>query len=652
MLVPRQSEKGSLPRAGFPLDYEREAAAAFAKSAGLEPVWVPVDLYDELIPWLLEGKGDVIAASLTATDARKAKVAFTVPLDHVKEQLVTRADDLALKAMKQLSGRTIVVRKSSSFWATAEALQKKVKGLQLVAAPEYLETEDLLDGVAAARFDLTIADDNLLDAVATYRQDVRAAFDLSPPRPTGWAVRPDSVELKHHLDHWLNEAQLERREQSVYAEDLPGLRRRKTLRVLTRNSAATYFTWKGELLGFEYELAAEFAREHGLALQIVVPPTREDLFTWLAEGKGDVIAAGMNPTEERQKNFAFSRSYAYASQVVVARANDPHIPRSIAELGDRRLVVRQSSSYWSTLSGHLFKGGAFEVVPAPEELETEEIIARVAEGKYDLTVADSTIVDIEMTWRDDIEAAFELGSPLPQGWVVRKKDKQLLSAIDAFFEEEYRGVDYNLYYRKYFKDPRVIREAAALRTDRSGVISPWDDLVRAQSTKYAIDWRLVAAQMYQESRFDPNATSWVGAVGLMQVMPRTGAEMGFADLRRPEHNVEAGVKYLAHLRDRFEPDLPVSDRMWFALASYNAGAGHVADARTLARSRKLNPDRWFGNVERAMVLLARPELARKARFGYCRGEEPVKYVREIRDRYDAYVRVAPSDAGNALAPAR
>ena len=319
------------------------------------------------------------------------------------------------------------------------------------------------------------------------------------------------------------------------------------------------------------------------------------------------------------------------------------MPHSIQDLADRKLVVRTSSSYWTSLGSVLSKGGAFEVLPAPEAMETEEIIARVADGTYDLTLADSPIVDIEMTWRDDIEPAFELGTPLPQGWAVRKKDKQLLAAIDTYFQEEYRGVAYNLYHRKYFRNPNRIREAATARTDRSGVISPYDALVRKQSSRYGIDWRLVAAQMYQESRFDPNATSWVGAIGLMQVMPKTGADMGFAELAVPENGIEAGVKYLAWLRDKFEADLPVTDRMWFALASYNAGSGHVADARALARKRKLNPDRWFGNVEQTIALLAKPEFSSKARFGYCRGDEPAKYVREIRDRYDAYVRVAVSD---------
>jgi len=147
------------------------------------------------------------------------------------------------------------------------------------------------------------------------------------------------------------------------------------------------------------------------------------------------------------------------------------------------------------------------------------------------------------------------------------------------------------------------------------------------------------AQMYQESRFNPDARSWAGAVGLMQVLPRTAKSIGFHDVRTPDDGIHAGVKYLDWVRDRFDPELPVEDRMWFTLAAYNAGHGHVRDARRLARKLGLNPNRWFGNVEKAILLLSKRKYARQARHGYCRGAEPVKYVHEIKRRYEAYLQV-------------
>jgi membrane-bound lytic murein transglycosylase F len=145
--------------------------------------------------------------------------------------------------------------------------------------------------------------------------------------------------------------------------------------------------------------------------------------------------------------------------------------------------------------------------------------------------------------------------------------------------------------------------------------------------------------MYQESRFDPQAQSFAGARGLMQVLPRTAEQLGFEEevVDDPEIGIHAGIRYLAWVRDRFDDELPVRDRMWFTLAAYNAGVGHVQDARRLAAEEGLNPNRWFGNVERAMLLLSRPQYAARARFGYCRCTEPVNYVREVLNLYNAYL---------------
>ena len=150
--------------------------------------------------------------------------------------------------------------------------------------------------------------------------------------------------------------------------------------------------------------------------------------------------------------------------------------------------------------------------------------------------------------------------------------------------------------------------------------------------------------MYQESRFNPKAKSWVGAQGLMQVMPRTAKELGITNLTDPESGIKAGIKYLQWVRNRFEPELDVKDRMWFTLAAYNAGQGHVKDARRLAKQQGLNPNRWFDNVEKAILLLSKRKYASKARHGYVRGTEPVNYVREIRQRYQAYLEMANTDS--------
>ncbi|MEE9302780.1 MAG: transglycosylase SLT domain-containing protein, partial [Thiotrichaceae bacterium] len=177
----------------------------------------------------------------------------------------------------------------------------------------------------------------------------------------------------------------------------------------------------------------------------------------------------------------------------------------------------------------------------------------------------------------------------------------------------------------------------------SKTLSIYDQHVKTYANKYGFDWRLITAQMFSESRFRPNARSSAGAIGLMQVMTNTGRQLRLRKLTDPETNIHAGVKYMHWLSGKFEPELSVADRTWFTLASYNAGLGHVLDARRLAANRGLDKNRWFGNVEKAMLLLSKKQHYRKARYGYVRGREPVGYVRKIKNLYENYLNVVGTD---------
>ncbi len=642
VLSPSHSHTTHLPRQGFPHNHEHELLERFAGSIRVKLGYVTVERYQDLIPYLLKGKGDLIAANFTVTPNRKDHIVFTVPVTTVNEQIVTRQDDTRLHTLSDLNGRTITVHRSSAFWDTVSTLQKQYPDLHIKDAPEHLEIEHILDGIAQKDFDLTVADSNLVNAMLSYRSDLRPALTITNDRQIAWGVRPKATDLLTALNTFLNKAQLSRHRPSVSKDDLPGIRKRRVLRVLTRNNPATYFLWRGELMGFEYELARHFAKQQKLRVEVVVPPTREDLIPWLLEGKGDLIAASMTISDQRKnQGLEFSRPYLTASEIIVARADEPESRLgSFEDLAGRTVVVRRSSTYWRTLKQIQNQGITVNIETAPEDLETEELIAKVAEGEYDLTVADSHILDIELTWRKDIRAAFALGDPQQLGWAVRTSNPQLVQAMNDYMKKEYRGLFYNITLQKYFKNSRTIRKHAEFRTTHTGELSPYDTLVQRYAKQYGFDWRLIVSQMYQESRFNPQARSWAGAVGLMQVLPGTARSIGFHDVKSPEQSIHAGVQYLDWVRERFDPELPVEIRTWFALAAYNAGHGHVRDARRLARKLDLNPDRWFGHVEKAIQLLAKRKYARQARHGYCRGSEPVQYVHEIKRRYEAYQLVA------------
>ena len=417
----------------------------------------------------------------------------------------------------------------------------------------------------------------------------------------------------------MNQERLTQHSVKIHLDDIEGIKKRKTVRILTRNNAANYFLWRGQLLGFEYELAQEFSRQNGLRLEVVVAPSHDALIPMLLEGKGDVIAALMTPNEHRRKlGVVFSRPHLYASEMVVARSSEEAF-NGIEHLAGRTLVVRPSSAYWQTLEDIRAQGIDFALKEAPEDMETEEIMDKVANGEYDLTVADSTLLDVELTWRDDIKGVLALTDPQPRAWAVRTNNPKLLKAINKYLKKEYRGLFYNITYNKYFKSTHGVLKHREHRydVDTGGQLSPYDAIVKRYAEKYGFDWRLLISQMYQESRFDPTRKSWAGAVGLMQVLPRTAKEVGFTELKDPETGIHAGVKYLDWVRDRFSEELPVVERMWFSLASYNAGSGHVHDARRLARQKGWNPDRWFNNVERAMLLLSKRKYAKKSPFWLC-----------------------------------
>lgn len=650
-----ETEGQSLPRQSSALHAEQALAQAFAEEQGLKPVLVFVDGVDELIPALIEGRGDIIATNLTITASRKESVSYTVPVHFVREQLVGKDGEGTLKSLKAMAGKTAAAQPSTSFWETLEGIQKQVPGLKLKELPEKLGPDEVFDMVAAGAIDYTVEDSNVVETAMTYRDDIGPLRDLTGDRPIGWAVRPGAPELLEALNRYLNAHHLTSLDQPVMLGDLDAIKKRGVIRMLTRNSGATYFIWRGQLLGFEYEMAKRFAQQLGVRLEVVVPPSHEQLIPWLVEGRGDFIAAFLRPTEDRiVQGVRFSRHYHYTQEMLVARNNDRiDAPEDLA---GREIVVRRTSSYWDTIDRLQKQGLKVKLREAPEDVETPEIIDLVAQGDFDLTVADGHILDLELTARDDVKGVFPVTDPVAAGWVVREADTKLLGAIDRFFQKEYRGTVYNLTYQKYFENKRQILEHREDRVDLNpdGQLSPYDPLARKYGSQYGFDWRLVTAQMYQESRFNPNAKSWAGAKGLMQVLPRTAAELGFKkeSLTKPETGIHAGVKYLDWLRDRFDAELPVSDRMWFTLASYNAGYGHVRDARRLAAQKGWDRDRWFDNVERAMLLLSNPKYYRNAAHGYVRGEEPVNYVNQISERYRAYARaVEARDSTSPSTPA-
>ena len=405
------------------------------------------------------------------------------------------------------------------------------------------------------------------------------------------------------------------------------------LRMLTINAPATYYLWRGELLGFEYELVRSFAEAHDLELEVIVADDLSGLLEGLADGRGDLIAAGLVPTDSRvEMGLRFTRPYLRIREVFVT-AGEPIA--DLSALAGRRITVNPHTSYAATLQ-NLRPEAAFSLELV--DRSTSAILADLAESRLDATLVDSHRAELEATFDPRLSLGLALEPQKGLAWAVRDENEELLRRLDGFVRERYRGYEFNVLRNKYFVNERRMARQREHRVT-GDTLSPYDQIVRPVAESAGFDWRLIVAQMYQESGFDPDRISFAGAEGLLQVLPRTARDLGVdaARLKDPETGIAAGVAYLGWTRQRF-PDLPVGEQILFALGAYNAGHGHVRDGQRLARELGLDGSLWFDNVERAMLKLAEPEYARQSVYGYVRGREVVRYVREIQDRYRLYVR--------------
>ncbi len=647
IIVPVNFDGGQfLPRFSSPVTHQQQIAQDFAKSLGLKAEIIPIPTLKEQFAALLSGKGDLIASNITITDQRKKVLGFSSPIEHVQEVVLVNVNNDHIRNKKNLEHKSILVHPSSSFWSSATRLQKNYSDINLVAQKSGLQDEDALDLIANGDYDATIRDSNIAKMYLSYRDDLKIAFALKGDKAIAWAIRPDAVNLKAALDQYLNYTKLSQRHNEKQFGDLAEIRKRGVLRILLKNNSASYFFWKEQLMGFEYEMAQAYAKHLGVKLTVVVPPDNTMILDWLIQGKADLAGGFLTPTEDWPSRFiAASTPYHKAAHHIVVQKDNTAI-QHINDLAGQTIVVHQSSVYWRVLERLKQSGVNLTLQAAPENMEIEKILEKVAQGEYDSTLVAEHLLDIELGAGVSVRSAFTVGKEHEHALAVRDSDLYLLKSVNAFIKKKKDGKLYGRLYRKYFDNSKSISRLQRNRLEEvngNKTLSPFDRYVKIYANKYGFDWRLITAQMHSESRFRPNAISSAGAIGLMQVMTNTGRQMKLVQLNDPRTNIHAGVKYMHWLSQRFEPELSVADRTWFTLASYNAGLGHVLDARRLATKLGLNKDRWFGNVEKAMLLLSNKHYYSKARYGYVRGREPVGYVRKIKNLYENYLNVVNTD---------
>ena len=434
--------------------------------------------------------------------------------------------------------------------------------------------------------------------------------------------------------------------------DLPTIKERGKLVLLTENSSVSYFLYRGQAMGFDYELVRDFARSQGLELEVRILEDMNDMFELLNEGKGDLIACNLTLTEPRKEWVAFSEPMMETTQVLVQHkpenwkqlspaAVEDSLIRSLEELNGREIYVHQYSSFFENLNTIKATEYGVEVIEASGNLDSEQLIRLVAEEQIDLTVADENMALLNATYYPEIDVAMELSEAQPISWAVRKDADSLLMAINDWMAQ--RSTKRRIAYtrKKYFsaKKDQYARVNSPFSSLSGKQISEYDPAIKRFSEDLRWDWKLLAAMIYQESRFNPEAKSWAGAFGLMQLMPQTAKRFGIDTTQTQTENIRAGVAYLKYLdnfwRNRIHDP---QERLKFILASYNVGPGHVQDAQRIAQHVGKNPYEWDNNVEDCLLLKSEQKyLALEGvRHGYCRGKEPYHYVRSVMNLYAMY----------------
>lgn len=435
--------------------------------------------------------------------------------------------------------------------------------------------------------------------------------------------------------------------------ELDKILNRDTLRVLTGYNAYSYFIYKGQPMGFEYDLVKKLAEYLNIEAEIIIVKKIDEMFRMVNSNDGDLIAFNLTITKDRMNRVDFTNHHYTIKQVLVQRKPEnwrrmmlhkieEALIRDPAELIGDTIVVRSGSSYiprLKNLSDEI--GGDIIINKAEPELTTEDLIEMVANGEIDYTISDDNIANLNAAFFNNIDVKTPVSLTQRAAWAVGKNSYALLDTInywlDSIKSTKYYAVTYNKYFKNRYAYKRRIK--SDLISVKGKSISKYDDLIKKYLPHLNWDWRIVASQLYQESQFNPNAKSWAGAVGLMQLLPSTGEMFGVTNLYDPETNIKAGIKFLVYLDSHWKESITDSlERIKFVLASYNIGLGHIEDAQRLSEKYGANPNIWYDNVEYYLLQKSKPKYYNDevVRNGYSRGRETVTYVKEIFDRYEHY----------------
>lgn len=414
-----------------------------------------------------------------------------------------------------------------------------------------------------------------------------------------------------------------------------------TLTVGTLYSPQSFFIYRGDTLGVDFEMARALADSLRRPMKVVVARSMPRLLEMLDSGRIDVAAYPVPITSETAGRILPAGPEQLTQQVLIQRVapGDSAAIKDVTELPGHDIYVFAGSKYEQRLHNlNSELGGTLQIHTIdPDSLAPEDLMELVSGGEIPLTVLDSDLARLHGGYYANLSADVAVSLDQRASWAVAPGRECLADAINNWMAEMPEQASRPELLKHYYQLEKLDRTTFGTIDFTDGRMSAYDDIFRRYAPQINWDWRMLAAQAYTESRFNPKARSFAGARGLMQIMPRTGRAYGLKDPASPEQSVKAAVSYLDDLDRMFQSRVPdPEERRKFVIASYNAGQGHIFDAMRLAEKHGLNPRVWDENVEKAVLMLANPQHYNDnvVKYGYLRGRETYDYVDRIMTLYD------------------
>jgi membrane-bound lytic murein transglycosylase F len=414
------------------------------------------------------------------------------------------------------------------------------------------------------------------------------------------------------------------------------------LRILSLPGSMSYFIYKGEEMGYEYEFAKNFAGANNLILKLILAENEVKLQKMLEEGKGDLIVYNIPITNEGKEKFFYCGRETINEQVVIQRASKKDtILKDIPELIGKEIHVIHDSKYYNRLHNlnDELGGGIHIRAIEKDTITVEDLIEMVSHGEISYTVSDADMAKLNKTYYSNINISLKISHSQRSAWAVSKESPELARAIDEWFKDNSNTSKYRSIIKRYFEMSKLPGDAPA-PIFAPNTISPFDSLFKKYAAKISWDWRLIASIAYQESKFHTDKVSWAGAAGLMGLMPKTAISLGLEpeEINNPEASIRAATGLIKRLNRSFRSIQDENERIKFILAAYNAGSGHVYDAQALAKKYGKNPEIWHNNVKEYLNLKKLPEYYNDpaCKQGYFRGTETNYYVEAVIERWQYY----------------